>query len=277
MINNDTIPVENQVDSLIDSIALDAQQTVETILPDTEMFNWELSNRAVFIFLLLGLAVFFTFRVLKFLSPKLLKRKRYQQLFNNLLPIIELFTWVLFFIWAVEFFMTRHFLLAFVVFILLMLTVYWLFRFAIKDFVAGIVFKSGGNFNLNENVEIGNFTGKITKFGLRSLILETEKGKTICLPYSLVLQQVSIKSHLAETIASHTFRLKTAKKHSLDKTVDEIRTSIFNLPWSSIKKSPQVKLISEDDKFFYFDITVYSVEQEYFYKIENQLKERFDK
>ena len=49
-------------------------------------------------------------------------------------------------------------------------------------------------------------------------------------------------------------------------------TTIFNAPWSSLKKKPQIKLLEETDTRLHLEVIIYSMRTAYFQKIKNYLK-----
>jgi hypothetical protein len=56
-----------------------------------------------------------------------------------------------------------------------------------------------------------------------------------------------------------------------------LRFEILNLPWSSVKNEPKIKLINEGDEFMEFELSVYSMNKEYFNIIENTIKKKYGK
>ena len=146
----------------------------------------------------------------------------------------------------------------------------------LRDLVAGVIFKLSDHFSINDTLKVKKYSGKIVSFGRSSLELETENGKSIYIPYSKVLNAVNIKTDPAEKISRYNFKLETIKDCALKEKTEQIKQAIMVLPWSSIKKSPLIKPIDETENSFLFEITIFSLEKEYFHKIENNIKEQFN-
>jgi small-conductance mechanosensitive channel len=161
---------------------------------------------------------------------------------------------------------------SFVIIIILVLYFSW---YALKDYVAGVVFKTSGDLFIGDNVRIDKYTGEIVKFAYRTLNLETIKGEIVYIPYSKITSNSIVKINLAEAIKSHTFKLIINKPESLVNTIENIKNSIINLPWSSVKKKPGVYTLDETQNNIILDITVYAIEEGYFYDIENYIKMKF--
>jgi len=235
----------------------------------------EFTRFAVYLFLLLAVILFFVFRLLGKVVPVLPIKKDRIKILTRYLPGIELFIWVLFFIWAIQYFWKNNQLYSMGLFLVLIMLLLWVSWFALKDFIAGAIFKASKSFNINESIKIDNYSGRIIQFKNRSLIIETDSGETIHFPYTQLLGKVIIKSSPSEMIQNKTIFLNISKKDPLFETIRNIKTDILNLPWSSIKKEPQIKPIGENNNSFELEIVIFAIETEYFYKIESWLKEKY--
>ncbi len=237
---------------------------------------WELSRGEIYLFLLLAIIIFLLFRVLNRSLPFISVRKKWRKVLLNYLPVIEMAAWFVYIIWAIQYLWEGNRLYALELSIILSLFVLAVSWFSLRDFIAGAVFKASGRFLKNETVKIGEYAGRITGFESRNLILETEKGETIYIPYNKVLGTVIVKSHPAENVLSHTFRLKLNDISNSMEVMNRLKISILTSPWSSLKKDPQIRLIdSEDKSVSVFEITVYAIEEEYFVQLEKYIRSLF--
>jgi small-conductance mechanosensitive channel len=145
----------------------------------------------------------------------------------------------------------------------------------LRDFIAGAIFKTNRNLNLNDTIKIDKYNGKVIKFTSNKLVMETESGEIIYIPYASLFGKTIIKSHPAETILNYTFRFEIPQDADIQQTTERINTDIINLPWSSLKKEPQIKPIGETEFGFMLEVTVFSMERDYFPEIERIVKRRF--
>lgn len=235
-----------------------------------------LSNVAIYEFILAGIALFFFFRFIKFIVPLVLKRKNNRKSFLKYLPVIELFLWLMFFIWWMQFFVVKNQFFAIGMSILLIITALWISWFLLRDYISGVILRISGNISLRQTIIFEDYKGMIIKLKNRTLELETEDSKHIIVPYSIILNKVITRAEQEEKVAGHSFNIITNKDKKLADKINEIRTSIIYLPWSSIKREPNIKPIGEQPDSFNFTVTVYSLEKEYFYRIENYVKEKFE-
>jgi hypothetical protein len=240
-------------------------------------FHIEFSNIALYTFLLLSAGLFFLFRLLNWLLPILIFRKGKRKLSWRYTAIIELFVWTGFLIWSVNFLAGNNQLYAIGLFAILFVFSFWAAWIGLRDFVAGAIFKTNRNLNLNDTIKVGEYHGKIMKFTSNKLVLEAESGEIIYLPYVSLFGKTIIKSHPAETILNYTFRFEIPKDADIRQTTEKVYHDIINLPWSSLKKEPQVKPLHETENGFMLEATVFSMEKEYFPEIEKAVKRRFFK
>lgn len=235
----------------------------------------DFSNWAVYKFLLSGIALWGALRLFKYFIPFIMKRKESKRFLRRYLPAGELFLWIIFILFSIDTFLNRNEIIGYSLYVLMFLFVVWFVFFVLRNIIAGTVFKLSDHFSLYDTLKVGKYSGRIVNFGKSSLELETENGKSIYIPYAKILNRVNIKTDPAEKISRYNFKLKTKKDIALREKTENIKQAIMVLPWSSIKKVPLINPIDEDENSFTFDITIYSLEKEYFHKIENNIKEQF--
>lgn len=238
-------------------------------------FNFQFSNIALYTFLLLAIGLFLMFRLLNWLLPILFFRKGKRKHAWRYISIIEVFVWIGFLIWSVNYLSDNNQLYAFGLFLLLFGFVFWAAWIGLRDYVAGAIFKTNHDLRQNDTVRIGDFSGKIVKFAANKLVLETGSGEIIYLPYGNLFGKAIIKSHPAETILNYTFRFEVPKGSNILEITEKVYADIINLPWSSLKKEPQVKPLTETATGFEMEATVFSMEKEYFSEIEKVIKQRY--
>lgn len=235
----------------------------------------EFSNIALYTVILLAIGLFLLFRLLTWLVPILMLKNDKRKYAWRYTALVELLAWIAFLIWSVNFLSGSNPIYAIGLFILLFFFTFYTAWIALKDFIVGAFFKANTHFKINETLKIGDYTGKILKFKPSGIILETESGETIYLPYSTIMGKAVVKSNPAETILSHTFRMEIPKTDKLSVTIRSIQDDIILMPWASLKKSPQVKPVAETTDKEVLDITIFSIEKDYFLEMENLLKQKY--
>ncbi|MFO8088122.1 MAG: mechanosensitive ion channel [Bacteroidales bacterium] len=240
-----------------------------------EELNLQLSQTAVYITVAIAAVIFATFRMANFLIPLIPAKDKSKKRASKLIPVAEFFIWLAFLIWGFNYLLAHNLIFAILAGLILLLLFIWFARYSLQDIMAGIILKSNKDINIHDIVDIQGYHGKITALRMRNLVLETEKGKSIYLPYSLIIRKEIIRSHPAEKILSHTFLLEIKQEDWATTKPDDLKAFIISLPWVSLKKDPIIKISSENKDTLNCQITVYSIGQQYFPKIEGALRETF--
>lgn len=235
----------------------------------------DFSNIALYTVILLGLGLFVIFRLLTWLVPLLALNKEKRKHAWRYTSIIELFAWIAFMIWSVNFLSHSSPIYALGLFVILFFFTSYSAWVILKDFIVGAFFKTNQHFRVNETIKIGEYSGKIVKFKPSGVVLESESGESVYLPYSYLFGKAIIKSNPAETILSHTFRLEIQDTENVSGTIREIHNDILKMPWASLKKSPQVNALMETRTGQMLEITIFSLEKEYFLEMENLIKQKY--
>lgn len=242
------------------------------------METWDLkfSN-----FEIIGLALiaFMLFIVLKLISkalPYLIKQPERKKAFLRYFTISEIIIWILYTIFVIRELSDSNQLYSFGLFLLLMVSGFWLLWYFMKNYISGGVFKLNGKFDINDTVQIDEYQGKIIGLGNHRMELESDNGEIIYIPYTQLADSIIIKLHPGEMVLSHSFTISTAKDKKAEKKEEDIRFEILSMPYSSLKKAPIIKIIHEDAKNFVFELTVYTLEKDYFFKMEQLIRNKFD-
>ena len=208
--------------------------------------------------------VFFT--TLKLFNRKFQGRRFLKSKFERFLPIVEIVVWLVFTSWAVIYFLNDSTCAA------LLIIISWV---AMKDIFAGVILRLDNSFNLNEWIKIRDIDGKIVKLGYRTFELETGTGEMVSIPYSRVSGEIRTRPSVSEKIKSHSFSVNLPKAYPIDETAKQLRFTLANAPWSSLKKLPTVKFIRETTDRYQFEIIIYSMKVSYFQHIKKVMNDLF--
>ncbi|MEA2043724.1 MAG: hypothetical protein U9N85_14375 [Bacteroidota bacterium] len=237
----------------------------------------EFSVLSVYKFLFLALILFLVLRVLFFIIPLFIKRNEKLKKLKKVLPIVEFFSWGFFFVWAFNFFLTKNSVLAAILFFLTLIIGVWATWYFMKEYLIGLVIRTGGRINEGETVTIGEYTGVVSKFERQVLCLDRKAGDSVQVPYSSVFKSELIKGSTTQkgkvgNVTGNMIRLTVTKNNTITETVDQLRIKILNLPWVTGSAEPVIKLESETENSYIFDIMLYTYDNKYLYKIEDNLK-----
>jgi len=235
-----------------------------------------ITNNNVFItFLIVAVAIIVTFRIVRGSIKLLPITKDKKTVFNKKLPAVEIFTWFFYLIWGGELFWNSSRLISYGIFLLLAFMSLWIMWYILRDYFAGLLFKNNAFFGLADKVRVKGYEGTIINLGKRELTMETNTGETIHFPYTTIIKEILIRLDPVDKVISNTFIMTIGKEKPLNEIITLLEIDIINLPWSSVKKKPQVKPISEDEHKYTLEIIIYSLEQSFLYKIESYLKKKY--
>ncbi len=240
------------------------------IMPQLEAY---FSTRAVYLFIIMAIVLALIFRLLHYLVPALPVKRAWKSRLLHHLPAAEVLLWLTFLIWGVGWFIRHNIYVAITLGIILVMTMIWFSWFTLRHLIAGIVMRWNRDLKTGEPIKTLDYQGKIQRMGYRSLVLETDQGQSIYLPWAKIINQEIIRSHPADKIQSHTFTMKVTAKKTVYQTTDSLKTHILSLPWVSLVKKPEIMLLDKSPDNYTFQITIYSIEKSYFVHIENALKE----
>lgn len=198
-------------------------------------------------------------------------RKSVRARIDRIVPLLEGIMWLGFMLWCVGQLIQNEVWNSIGVLIILLLVVILLFWLVIRDYLAGIVLKIDGSIKLNDWIRIRDIEGKITELGNRIMIITTNSGESVNIPYSTISGEISAKPNPGEELINQSFVLKLSKKSDAESTISQIQRCILNAPWSSVNKSPEIKLINDKTQYYEFEINLYSLRMLYFQKIKDYL------
>ncbi len=221
-------------------------------------------------FLIWGIILFVLFTIIRFGFPYLMRNKKKASQLLKYFRLVELFIWLFFFSWFLFRFAEVKSLFAFVIFGIQLGILYLIFRFWLTDLIAGIIFKNSNQIDVGDSIQYEKHLGKIIKIGGRSIEIENEDGNSVFIPYRKLTSAIFSRTESSEQTSGYSFELETSFEEDIDKTIEQIKSSIIALPWSSIRKSPQISLKGQTDKSLIFNVTIFAIDRSYFGKIENQ-------
>ena len=222
-----------------------------------------------------GVVLFLMIRLLRFLLPILLYKEKSRSILLKIFPVAELIFWLIYLSWFVFLFFEADELYVFVVLAILLMVLFWISRFWVKDLIAGVIFRSSTRLKVGDLLHFEELKGTIKKFGNYSVELETQDNQTVFIPYGKLVDAVNIKSERTGQSSGHTFTLETDKSADLSEITGLLKATILATPWVSAARMPVINLVSQTDDAYHFEITVYPIDKTFVGKIEKLVKEKY--
>lgn len=222
--------------------------------------------------MLIAIALLILLRWMPRIINMLRIRPNTRRLLRRGFPAVEALIWIIFIFWALgQFWGDAPFYNTLLAggFLLLLALSGW---FALRDFSAGIILKAEDAFEPGQYIRLKDREGQIIYAGHRSLTIETHLGEKVKIPYNRIAGQERSLGIPGEHNHSGILQLKFPKKRPANEMISHIRHIILNTPWASATHEPRIKLTSEDDAQYYFEVIVYSGSEEHLRKVEAHLR-----
>jgi hypothetical protein len=224
---------------------------------------------AVILLLLLVLSLTKTILPLNYI--KLKDKKRYQKI----LYYIEIFGGIIVLSMFAGYLYHRSTVVAMVLMLFLALIILFFGWFFIKDYVAGLVIKASANLSLNDIIEINGIKGKIISFGHLSIVVNSEEGKKIYLPYSKIASNIKAVKVASEIKNNQSFEIICKNVNNKEKFSENVKKYILTLPWVNHTIMPDVEITEIDNKDIKLNITLVLYDRKYYIRTLETIKNKF--
>ena len=191
---------------------------------------------------------------------------------NHLLPVIEAlgaFTFLLWVVWLLAPDNQESTWIAAAIVGIIVLAAGW---FAIRDVVSGVIIRAENAYAEGQWVQINEIRGAISKIGYRALMIETESGLQVKLPYSQLSKSMLTTSRDAHASKAHSFLLETSSAQTIADAMAKIRTTALSAFWSSPLREPQVHFLKTERDLHQFEVTVFAMNEAYAIAIEQSVR-----
>jgi hypothetical protein len=220
--------------------------------------------------ILLGLLFYFSKYALSLFPGDIANNKT----LNRIILFTKLASWSVFIIYAVEQIFYNYPMAGRIATVILLFMVIGISWQIIREFILGVLVKFEGSYPVNRRVKIKKIEGKIKSLGSRHMVIETEKGESLHIPYSLIQKNLQFRSQSDSIFKSHTFELELPNSIIFEEYHRIISAVLCNCHWVSLTKDPIINLINEDQESLRLQITTYPVDEKHKVTIENLLKSK---
>ena len=226
----------------------------------------------IILFFIITTGVFILLYLLRIAVPVIYPGKINSGRFRKYFTIIEALIWFLFLLFSALFFLKYNIVFSAILFLLILLLFYWYSRFALRDYIGGIIFKSENRFSVGDSIVINDISGEIKRFNYRNLEIENENGLRIFIPYTMLLGIVSSPQKISETVLSFSFEINIPSGQPFEKVVELLKKQIFSLPWTVLKNEPKIHLVRENENSMTVKITLFSFDETYFQPMRQRIE-----
>jgi len=242
---------------------------MENIFTDTTSIYW--LNEFVWS-LIIGAGLFFIFRILRYFLIPQIKKVKIRERIIYYSPAIEAIIWLIYVtVVLIHVFFPSPFI-GLAIFLLLIIAG-WRF---LKDFVAGIIFKLEAKINVGQKIKFNDHVGIISTMDYLSTKIEVENGESIIVRYSDLSNFIITQANASESLKSHLLKLKIKSDKDIGIIKEDIKSIIYNLPWSLGEKAPVIEYETSDEVGHQFKVILYALENAHFRLMENSLRKSLE-
>ena len=224
----------------------------------------------------LGTLLWLFFFFLKRGAKLLLSEKPYKRTIDDTLFYIKITSWVVFIFWSADTIFKGQPLMSRAFVAILFCLLIGLSWSLIRDIFSGILIRTEGLFTINSHIKSHGVEGLVRKLGYRALEIETERGETVRIPYSIIDKEITIRSYPIESIKSHTFEIVVNKSNEFLDYKEKIKKALLNNHYTSLRKNPVVKVKADTNGKYQLLVTAYILDDRYFEKVEQSIKAQFE-
>ncbi|PKP38993.1 MAG: hypothetical protein CVT98_03820 [Bacteroidetes bacterium HGW-Bacteroidetes-15] len=227
-------------------------------------------------YLLFAIGIYWVLRFLVRLLNSIPAQRNIHKFMLRIFPLVEFIIWIAFSIWVLNSLFSESSYYGVLISAAagsLVLIFGWYF---LRDFVSGIILKTEIPFEINQRITIPHAEGILRKTGYRSIEIETDQGGLVKIPYSQLTSNAINLQNVDESMQGNETKLRLKSTLPIQDVKDKIVKSILLLPWSSINRDPQIKVIEQNDEYNTFLVNFYSISNRHASYICQHLKNYFE-
>ncbi len=194
----------------------------------------------------------------------------------KVLPIAGSIVWTAFAFWGTGLLFRERTYYPYIVLGMVLIILGLVTWYFIRDVFTGAMFKMQNELNQGDYIKIGNIAGQIKAARLTHLEIISDDGQTIKIPYTRLNQELISRTSTPEGMEEFNISLLVDKRFSKQEMEDKIRYELANSPWCNFKDPPVIRLKSEDETTYAYDLQIYTLNQQHLRMVEKQLKSRLE-
>jgi hypothetical protein len=144
--------------------------------------------------------------------------------------------------------------------------------FFLRDFVPGMSYRTDKKFKPGVRVELNQKNAEIMRLGLTRIILKTEEGNVLIVPYSKIRSFSYRVAAVQDTTDHYCFQFDFIDLEAATDAVEKIRRLVVTSPWIPAGSEPGVRLIDKTDRGAAVEVRFHTLVQDHALMIEKQIK-----
>ena len=191
-------------------------------------------------------------------------------------PILELLASLFLIFWAIDFLFSTKPYYQTIILSLIISFIALISWFVLRDLIAGVVFRTQNKIASGSSIQFGNIGGKLLHVRSTHIVIETDQGRTIKIPFSRVLNEIVSEQSEEGVYTDSVLRLKIRKNKNWKETESILKNILMNTPWRLLSHEPKINLLSEQDKYYELEIFVKTRSKKHEENLYNLLVDKFE-
>ncbi len=217
----------------------------------------------IFYTILLALSIMVLLRSSRYFLTLLTRKRVLHQYLIRIFPWVEVFVWVTFAFWAINFNIPNNSSYNLIVAAIASVFIIFLGWFVIKDFIAGAVLRSDLALEKGIQIKTDQLSGTIISLGYLSMELKMNNGEVLVVPYSKLSNQSISKATGKNPGKSNTIRVLIPEHRSIHNIEKLIRKKMLEMPWIIAVNEIKIEM-NPHDNFYEASIQFYSIKEDMF-------------
>jgi hypothetical protein len=207
--------------------------------------------------ILFAVLLFVVLRIIRIITPNLIKREKARLSILRNLNLFELFIWILFILLIIPSFFKLNISLGIIISLILVIAILFIGWYAGRDFIAGYILRANIGFTKGARINSNEIEGIISEFYVRNLKLINDTGETLIIPYSnLIGKSLIIRNEDKERTSKHIRLNIKHKEENYDELIAKLKFMIMTHPKALLTPSPRINIVSQIDNITAIDITI---------------------
>lgn len=223
-----------------------------------------------------GLVIWLALRVSHKILDIHLERKGRNPFIHRIFPMVECLAWIMFAAWAVSDAFDTGSMGTLIVLLLGVGGFLWSGRFILGDWIAGVVFKAGDRYHVDDRVRFEGISGRLSHIGNLSLTLETVEQGSLDIPYSRLVKDGILEKQACDKDCM-AFSLTVPSDDPYPLIHSKLHTVILSAPWTSILKEPRITLKHRSDKAYVVDVSIHLIDLSFAAETETYVRNQMAK
>ncbi len=222
---------------------------------------------------ILGFALFFAMQLINRLAVIIPGESRWRNLLLRSLPMAEFVVWLTYAFWAASIAfagLPYRGIVQSAMAIMLVVALGW---YVLRDFLSGVLLKSESGFSKGQSIKTGFVSGKITAVGYRTLLIETEKGEKVRVPFSKLGDAIIATPPQKGQSHSHMLRFLVPEGSNRGSLPAKVSKTMLNMPWIIAEEEPTVNFVPDAEGPLMLEVKFSVLKEEHALLVKHNLQE----